>query len=313
MNIWTFLQTHVVSESLGAASIILAAGVALWTRERVKPQAAAPEMGPEMVDAISIYLGGTRDLTRLLELAEKHREQLGNAILRYQTMLSRRREELCALSLSLGYVDAWSQAARSGSIARRRKAWASLAAIAHHWPVRHRLGSLPNNALQDGDEAIRVDAARVLLAGDEPEILLLVFERALSDTPSARNAIAQDLGRHAVRLCEETIPRALRSRCVLEVLQLVISWERAVPLVDVRPASEHSDPLVRIELMRLMPFVPATDANRAALARGLADENPEVKSAARAAAARMRVDVAAAGEEERELVHQPGGGCDGQN
>src|SRR5438270_10236073 len=121
MNVWTFLQTHVVGECVGAASLILAAGAALWARERVKPQTAAPEVEPEMVDAISVYLGGNRDLTGLRELAEAHPEQLGNAILRYQTVLSRRREELCELSLSLGYVDAWSQAARSGSMARRRK------------------------------------------------------------------------------------------------------------------------------------------------------------------------------------------------
>jgi hypothetical protein len=259
-----------------------------WRRGWVERQAAGPKAQAEIMDALSIYMGGNRDSGHLRALASAYPEQVLEAILRCQTIVAGQRSELCELTLTLGYVDRWGRDARSDNQMIRRKALSCLSAVAHCEPVRRFLGDIPASALCDPDDRIRVEAARMLLATGEPALAVQVFERALADS-GVRLAIAGELGRHAIQLCMSAIPQALRSQNPGDILKLLVSWERALPLVDVRPLAEHSDPKVRAEVMRLLPFLPATPENRSAILAGLADEDHDVSAAAAAAAGRMRL------------------------
>jgi hypothetical protein len=243
----------------------------------------------EVVDALSVYLGGNQDTGDLCALAAAHPGEVQDTILRYQTIVSGRREELCDLTIRMGYVQRWCQETQAAGIAARRKAFSCLAAVAHYEPVRRLVGDIAANAVQDPDEQIRLEARRILLASGERGEVARVFETVLSDTPGVRRAIAAELGRYAMELCETAVPQALQSRNKREVLSLLVSWERALPLTDVRPLAEHGDPAVRLEAMRLLPFLPATIENRVAILGGLRDIDDDVKAAAATAACRLKL------------------------
>jgi hypothetical protein len=248
-----------------------------------KPGVAAPRVQSEIVDALSVYLCGNRDTGRLRALAKAHPHAVKDTIVQYQTIVYGRREELCELTFILGYVQNWWYDAQSANLTERLQAFASIASMAHYEPVRRVVGDLASKAFADPNEQIRLHAARVLLAGGEPADIVRVFQGAIADTPGVRSAIAAELGRFAPQLCESAIPKALRSQHQLNALKLLVSWERALPLPDVHVLAEHNDPAVRAELMRLLPYLPATQNNREAIFTGMADRDPEVRAAAAAA------------------------------
>jgi HEAT repeat protein len=162
--------------------------------------------------------------------------------------------------------------------------------VAGYEPVHRLTGNIPANAFRDPDEQIRVEAARILLSTGVPAVIARVFKGVLSDTPGVRLAIAGDLARYAPELCQHAIPEALRSRAdSLNTLQMLVSWERALPLTDIREVAECPDTAVRVGIMRLMPFLPATMENHHALLDGLNDMEGDVSAAAASAAARLRL------------------------
>jgi len=315
MTIGTILATMARAARAGAA-LLLRAGATLFRSARGKRRAAGPEIQPEIqleiVDALSVYLGGNRDSGRLRALAAAHPDEVRETILQYQTIVAGRREELCALTLELGYVDRWHQEAHSGDVMKRRKAFSCISAVAHYEPVRRVVGTFLANALRDTDEQIRLEVARFRLSTGEPAEIARVFEDVLTDTPGVRLTIAGELGRYATQLCEAAVPQALRSQNPRDVLKLLVSWERALPLLDVQPLAEHADPAVRVEVMRLLPFLPTTPENRAAVLSGLADEDHDVRAAATDAAGRLRLPnpdsmASRAPDGGLELVHSGGG------
>jgi len=263
------------------AAVTRLAGAVPFARTR-SGQTAGPEIQSQIVDAVSVYLGGNHDLARLRQLAEAHSDDVRETILRYQVLVAGRRDELGELTLKLGYVQQWCREVRSANLARRRRAFAYLAAVAHHGPVRRVLGAIPANAFADSDEQVRVHAARILLSSGELPVISRVFEVILVDTPSVRLLVAADLRQHAIALCKEAIPKALGSSNLREVLRVLVSWECALHLPDMRTLVQHSDPEVRVDCMRLLPFLPSTPENRAALLAGLADQHPDVAAAAAA-------------------------------
>ncbi len=274
---------------LAFALLFLALAAVLSRSARGGRQAAGPQIQPQIVEALSIYLGGNRDSARLRAMAKAHPDEVQETILRYQTIVAGQREELCELTIVLGYVQRWCRQTHSASIVERRKAFLCLAAVAHYEGVRRLVGDIPANAIRDPDEQIRLEAARILLSTGEPAEIVRVFEGILSDTRNLRLVIGRELGRYATHLCQAAVPRALLSQSPLEVLRLLVSWERALPLRDVRPLAEHSDPAVRVEVMRLLRFLPATPENRAATLSGLADADCGVKAAAAATAGWLRL------------------------
>lgn len=277
-----FSKTLQNGRAAWTAAVSRLTGAVPVSKSRRKGPTAPPEIQSQIVDAISVYLGGNHDLASLRVLAEAHPDDVRETILRYQGLIEGRRDELGELTLKLGYVQRWCQEVRSANVARRRQAFSFLAAVAHHGQVRRILGAIPANAFADSDEQVRVHAARILLSSGELPTVGRVFEVILEDTPCVRLLVAADLRRHAIPLCKAAIPKALESANLREVLRLLVSWECALHLPDVRPLVKHPDPEVRVDCMRLLPFLPSTPENRAALLAGLADPHPDVSAAAAA-------------------------------
>ena len=259
-----------------------------------KEQPPAPDLQPKIVSALSVYLGGNRDTTVLLGLAKDHPAEVRDTILQYQTIVAGQREELCELAIALGYVQNWWWEAQSPDLAERRKAFSYISALSYCEPVRRIVIDVVAKASQDPDEQIRLDAARTLLAGGDPAEVTRVFQVAMDAGPAVRDAFAAEFSQHAILLCEEAIPNALRAPNPLDVLKMLVSWERALPLTDVRTLARHRDTAVRLELMRLLPYLPATRENQAAVLCGLADGDPGVREAA-AGAIRMGIPKIEAG------------------
>jgi len=261
---------------------------ALFGRTGRAAEAATPEIRQEIVDALSIYMGGNHDVTRLRALVASHPETVQDTILQYQARVAGRCEQICDLAIVLGYVEHWCNRTHSRKLLERRQAFACLSAVAHYEPVRRFMGNIPEMVLRDPDEQIRLDAARILLSTGDATAITQVLESVLADTPGVREAIAGELGRYAMQLCTQAVPQSLRSH-PREMLKLLVSWERALPLPDMREAAGHSDPEIRLEVVRLLPFLPATPQNRSILSSRLTDEDHRVRAAAAAAADVMRI------------------------
>lgn len=280
MTIAIFMDTLVLA-GLGAAAVLLPGSRLLAKRSgRKARRARAQEIEAQIMDALAIYVDGNPAQGRLRRLAEAYPAQVRVALLRCQAIVGGRRQELCELAIALGYVEQWWRDAHSRSLAKRRRAFSSIAAMAHSEPVRRMAADIAPRGLADADPQVRGDAARILLAGGNPGEIARVFCEAACDPHGMAAAIGMELGRHADALCAAAIPGALRSSHVLDVLRLLVSWRRALALPDVRPLAEHRDPAVRREAMLLLPYLPATGENRAALRAGLADADHAVREAA---------------------------------
>lgn len=249
---------------------------------RAARQAAAREIDAQIVDALAIYLGGNPDQRRLRALAGAHPAQVQDGVMRCQTTVGGRCEELCELAIALGYVEEWWHDAQGRSLARRRRGFASIAAMAHSEAVRRLAGDVAPRALDDQDPQVRASAARILLAGGKPGEIARVFCEAVCDPHGMGAALGTELGRHADVLCRTAIPKAVQTSHCVNALRLLVSWRRGLALPDVLPLAQHRDPAVRKETMLLLPYLPATPENRAALMAGLADEEPAVCAAAAA-------------------------------
>jgi hypothetical protein len=315
ITIPVILEMQQTLEAAGIACLMLVGGAVWYRSSRAKRRAAAPEIQTKIVDALSVYLAGNRDSGRLRALAAAHPDETRETILRFQTLVAGRCEELCELTIVLGYVQGWCRQAHSAGVKERREAFSYISRVAHYEPVRRLAGDIPAQALRDPDEQIRLEAARILLSTGDPEEMARVFACVLSETPAARRRIARELGCYAPQLCQAVIPQALQSEDPRDVLNLLVSWERALPLPDVLLLAKHPDPAVRVEVMRLLPFLPATPENRAALLTGLADEDHHVDAAAAAAARRVKlpnpepVGVPAPGGLMELVPGGEGGGC----
>jgi hypothetical protein len=285
----TMKMLEIVALAWAGVLLLFLSVARLYQSARGKRRATRPEIQPEIIDALSVYLGGNRDAGRLRELAKAHPEEVRETILRYQTVVAGRREEICELTITLGYVQRWCDEMHSAKIAQRRKAFSCISAVAHYEPVRRLVGNLPASAFRDPDEQIRVEAARILLSTGEPAEIARVFDGVLADTAFVRQSIGGELGRYAIQLCETAVPHALRSQNPGDALRLLVSWERALPLPDVQLVAGHSDPAVRVEVMHLLPFLPLTSENRAVLFQGHNDADHDVKAAAATAARRLRL------------------------
>lgn len=277
-------------EAVCLAFLLVGLAVMFYRSRQEKRQAmAVPLVQAEIIEALSVYLGGNPDSTHLRQLAAAHPERLGDAIVQYQAVVAGRRKEVCDLAIDLGYVERWCGETHSTHLAVRRKAFACISSMSSYEPVHRLIGNIPMKAFQDADEQIRVEAARILLATGEPEEVARIFQAVLSDTSGVRMALAHDFSRHAIQLCEQMIPRLLPvHEFSAKILQMAIAWERALPLIDMRALADHPDTAIRLEVMRLLPFLPATAQNQLALAYGLRDTDSTVREAALAAEARLK-------------------------
>ncbi len=278
-------------ESLWAAALVpLLAGGMILRRARLNCARAAARHRDAIYRALAIYVGGNRDLEPLRALAAASPEEFQQALQDFQTAVAGRCDEIGELALRMRLVSRWCDAAQTGNLEERRTALRRIASVAQFGPVYPLARDVAAEAIGDSDEQVRLAAARVLVHSRDRMQIAQLFNRLLGDTRLVRAMVGPELRVHAAELCGGVVLEALRHGSAREIvctLEILHSWERAVPLDGFGYFAAHPDAVVRREFLRLLPILPATREHRQALADGLADAHPGVRAAAAIAARRM--------------------------
>jgi hypothetical protein len=261
----------------------------VWSKRAGRSAAVLPGIQEALVD----YLAGSQDLTRIQELARTSRRDVADAMIRLQgTVGGSALDRLCDLALGLGLVHDWVNDAHSRDAVRRRTAFGRLAFMSVYEPCRRVAGDLLLGALTDSDPEVWLCACRAAIQSGTGRQIETVFEHAVSATLLNRILLTEALRRHAIPLCEHAVPDALRSRDsrrVLGALDILVAWERAIPVDRLRDLLEHSVKDIRIQALRLAPLVPLVPENRAAIVHSLTDADPEISTAAALSAGRLQI------------------------
>jgi HEAT repeat protein len=174
----------------------------------------------------------------------------------------------------------------------RRAAFANLAFACVYEPCRRVAGDQVLEALNDDDEEVRLSACRgVLLAGGEERVEQL-FALALQPKLLTRIVLTEDLRRHALALAAGPVRQALRhgdNARVRATLEIVVAWERAIPLEELREFLEHRDRDIRVLAFQLASFVSVNFESRLALVRSLHDEDAGIRGLAMIAVGRQKM------------------------
>jgi hypothetical protein len=262
----------------------------LVARRRSRASAAVL---PDIREALIDHLAGSDDLSRIQRMASTNRRDLGDAMVGFQgTVGGSALDRLCDLTLNLALVNDWVRDAHSRDAVRRRTAYARLAFVSVYEPCRRVTGDLLFHALHDSDPEVWLCACRAVIQSGTGEQIEAVFERAVTESLLARILLTEALRRHATPLCEHAVPEALRSkdsRRVLAVLDVLVAWERAIAIDNLRDLLEHRVKDIRIQALRLAPLVPLVPENRGAIVRALTDTDPEISTAAALSAGRLQI------------------------
>lgn len=264
----------------------------LWRR---KARITAALM-PRIREALVACLAGSNDLTELQGLARTSRRDVADGILGFQgTVGGGTLDRLCGLAQELGLVSEWIEDTHSRDRERRHRAFARLAFVAAYEPCRRLFGDILLLALKDPDPEVRLSAARGVTESGSTEAIERVFQLAVSESLLARIQLAESLRRHALTLCANAVPEALGSpddSSVLAALETLVAMERAIPFDHLRELLGHKDPRIRIEALRLAPFIPLVSDNRTAIVNALTDPDPEVTTVAALSAGRLGIEEA---------------------
>lgn len=259
-------------------------------------RAASAGIRPALQAALVEFLAGGTDDSVFRRYIRSHAADIAESILLFQTTVGgSARDRLCGLALDLGLVQQWCAEGRSGDVNRRRAAFASLAYACVYEPCRRVAGGLLLEALKDGDEEVRLSACRgVLLAGGEDHLEQL-FALAIQPNLLTRIVLTEDLRRHALALAAGPVRAALRSgdaqreRATLEIL---VAWERDIPIEDLREFLEHRDRDIRVLAFLLAAFVAVNFESRLALVRSLHDGDAGIRGLAIVAVGRQKMTEA---------------------
>jgi HEAT repeat protein len=205
------------------------------------------------------------------------------------------RDRLCALALDLGLVQQWCEEGRSRDVIRRRGALSNLAFASAYEPCRRVAGDLLLDALKDDDEEVRLSACRGVLLSESSEQIKRLFELAIQPNLLTRIVLTEDLRRHALALAAGPVRVALRSgeaRRARATLDILVAWERAIPIDDLREFLEHRDRDIRVLAFRLASFVTLNFESRLALVRSLTDTDAGIRGLAIVAVGRQKMTEA---------------------
>jgi hypothetical protein len=263
-----------------------------WRRHAGASAAILPEIREALVD----YLAGSNDLTRLRGYLEQSRRDVADAILEFRTTAGgEARERLCELALALCLVHDWCQDAKSRDVICRRTAFQRLAFVCSNEPCQRITGDLLQIGLEDPDLEVLLASARALVQSGNLADVEEVFVLAISRSLFIRILLAEDLRRYGMDLCQAAIPEIFRNgepHRILATLEMLVAWERALPLENLAPLMEHPGRLVRIQALRLAPLVACGPAEHSALVCALDDSDCEIATAAAVTAGRLRIGEA---------------------
>lgn len=284
---------------MGGYAAIIIILFELWLlrgKRRLREAEAAARMEPLISRALVAHLAGANELERLREFQKNSPRQLCEAILAYQdSVAGSARDRLCELTLQLGVIHEWREEIRTRDKQRLRQAYAALAFVSAYEPCRRVTDVILAQALDHTDRDVRLLAAQSLAEFGDRETVRRIFEMAIRETPLGRILLAESLRLHALELCGDELPKALESSMaeeLLAALEIILAWERALPIGGVAPHFQNPRPEIRVAALRCAPFVMASPELEAAVARALDDPETDVAIAAAAAAARLRVPAA---------------------
>jgi hypothetical protein len=297
----TRIEFSVAAFLVGAYMVFLTAlfGV-VWSRAsgRRKRAANARSQTPQIRDALVDYLSGSNDQTRIRDFVRTNRNDVVEAILDFHgTVGGSARDRLCDLALEFSLVHEWCQDAHSKDQLVRRKAYVRLSFVCAYEPCRRVAGDLLLLALEDIDPQVRLAAARALVQSGSIDELGHVFRLAVTQSLLIRLLLAEDLRRHASDLCGHAVPVVLggdNAKQTIAALQILVAWERALPLPNLHRQLESSNHDIRLEALRLAPLVPLSPENRASVLRLLHEGENDENTAAALAAGRLRLQEALA-------------------
>jgi hypothetical protein len=277
--------------------LVLLLGVAMIRAGRLRARrAAAAEIRPELHAALVEFLAGGQDDSIFRRHIKTHRADIAEAILLFQgTVGGSARDRLCGLALDLGLVQQWCEESRSRDVIRRRAALANLAFASVYEPCRRVAADLLPAALKDDDEEVRLSACRGVLLAESAEQIKRLFELAIQPNLLTRIVLTEDLRRHALALAAGPVRAALRSgeaRRERATLDILVAWERAIPIDDLREFLEHRDRDIRVLAFRLASFVSVNLDSRLALVRSLHDADAGIRGLAIVAVGRQKMTEA---------------------
>lgn len=210
-------------------------------------------------------------------------------------------DRMSDLATDLGLVNRWRRRARRGSVESRRRAIAILGRL--NGPEVN--GTL-REALDDPEEAVRLEAARALLRTDGMDDVERIFELATAETPFLRAILVEDLRPHALTLSEQAIPRVLtaaRPEQVRVALEMIEAWQKSLPVHGVTALLRHPRPELRAQALRILPYVAADVDVERETRLALDDDVPGVRIAATWVAGRLGME-GAVDELRRQLSHR---------
>ena len=254
---------------------------------------------PQIREALVDYMAGSDDITKIRQFLKESRSDVGTAVLAFQsTVGGAARDRLCELALEQALVHDWCEDGHSRDVVRRRTAFARLAFVSANEPCRRVSGEMLSQALNDEDSEVRFSAALAVLQAGAPRDVDAVFDLAVSHNRLVRILLAEELRRHVAYLCKRAIPKALASEdhdTALATLEMLNSWERALPLEDLRSVLRSPIREIRLHALRLTSLVPLTPDTQLAILDSLSDPDVEIAQAACHCAGRLHIQEAVTG------------------
>jgi HEAT repeat protein len=298
----THLELTVTAALLGGFAVWTCGmfAIALMRAFKWRKQARlSAELQPAIRQELVAYLSGADDQTKLKEFCRKSRRDVADALISFQgTVGGGARDRLCEFSIEQTLIHDWCSDARTKDPIRRRPAFARLAFVCAYEPCRRVAGDLLERALNDADPEVRFYAWRSLVQSGSIEEIEKLFDAALSQSLLIRILLTEELRRFAVPLCERAVMKALNSadrERVLACLEMLVAWERAVPVPDLHALIESPDRRIRIQALRLASLVPLEADDLGAIVRALVGDDFEAATAAAVAVGRLRFEQALPG------------------
>lgn len=283
---------------LAAILILLFELAILRGRRRLRARDASIQVTPLIKRSLVVHLAGADESERISEFQANAPRELEAAIMEYQgNVAGSARDRVCELALQLGLVHRWRESMNVKDLQRLRQVYASLAFVSAYEPCRRVTDVLLDEALEHKDRDVRLLCAQPLAEFGDARMVARLFQLALNETLLGRILLSEPLRQHYLELSREALPEALLSTdpaTLLAALEIILAWERALPLKGLEVHFRNPRREIRIAALRCAPFVLASPELEAGVAAALDDPEADVAIAAAAAAARLRIPSALA-------------------